>query len=207
MIAWLRGACQSVSADQVVVDVSGVGYLVQVSLRDAATWQIGETIELLVHTVVREDAIALFGFASAAARDLFISLVSVPGVGPKGALALLSELTPRDIALAIHNHETKQLVRAKGIGKRTAEVIVVRLRERLPPELLAGESADPVGGGGLAATISDAQRDAVSALVNLGYRAAMASEAIDAALSAGASDDLSSLVRSALALLRRRTAS
>ena len=205
MIAWLRGRCQSITADHVVVDVAGVGYLVQVSSRDAETWRLGEPLEMLVHTVVREDAISLYGFATAAARELFVSLVSVPGVGPKGALALLSELAPRDIAMAIHNEQLRELTRAKGIGKRTAEVIVVRLRERLPPELLVGGSS--AGLEEVPAATSAGQRDALSALVNLGYRAASATEAIEAALAGGASDELSALVRSALALLRRRSAS
>lgn len=204
MIAWLRGKCQFKSADHIVVDVAGVGYQVQVSSRDAALWLVGETIEVLVHTVVREDAISLYGFATAAARELFVNLVSVPGVGPKGALALLSELAPRDVAMAIHNEHLRELTRAKGIGQRTAEVIVVRLRERLPPELLVGGSSAGVEGVSQATTA--AQKDALSALVNLGYRAATAAEAIDAALADGASDELSALVRSALALLRRRPA-
>ncbi len=143
MIAWLRGRCQSVAVDHVVLDVAGVGYLVQASARDSATWAVGDEIEVLVHTVVREDAILLYGFGNVAARDLFTALVSVSGVGPKGALALLSELTPREIAMAIHNEQMSELVRAKGIGKRTAELIVVRLRERLPVDLLSGGA----GGG------------------------------------------------------------
>ncbi len=206
MIAWLSGSILSVAADHVVIDVAGVGYRVQVSARDAATWSVGDAVEVLVHTVVREDALLLFGFRTPAAKDLFTSLVSVPGVGPKGALALLSELTPREIALAIHNEQTRELTRAKGIGKRTAEVLVVRLRERLPVELLAGDAIDSDSPSAPSATTTPAVRDAVSALVNLGYRPNRAREAIDQAVAAGASDELAALVRSALALLRRRTA-
>lgn len=198
MIAWLRGRCQTVAEDHVIVDVQGVGYLVQISGRDAAELNAGEEAELQIFTVVREDSFSLYGFRTLAAREMFRTILSISGVGPKGALALLAALSPAEIARAIHDDQPKPLTVAKGIGKRTAELIVVRLRERLPPELLSGAmESSPASHS----PWTKPMRDAKSALVNLGFRAALAERAVmDAAQS---SDDFEQLLRSSLTALRR----
>ena len=207
MIAYLRGICQSVAADHMVVDVHGVGYHVNMAAREIAEHTAGHDVEVVIHTVVREDALELYGFQTFAGRDLFRNLVSVSGVGPKGALALLSVLSSTEIARAIRSQDIATLTTAKGIGKRTAELLIVRLRDRLPAELLTDEH-DPGGSealaGGDGGKGSDAVQDTLSALVNLGYRAHLARQAIDSVLDDGASDDFASLLRSSLALLRRQ---
>jgi holliday junction DNA helicase RuvA len=205
MIAWLKGRCHVLAADHVVVDVHGVGYHVFLPGTDASGLQAGEEIELQIHTVVREESFSLYGFRTLAAREMFRTILSISGVGPKGALALLSSLQPGEIARAIHDDQPKVLTVAKGIGKRTAELIVVRLRERLPTDLLSGAMAHavvPID------AYSKAMRDAKSALVNLGFRAALADKAVrDAAATTGdgtdCSDDFDHLLRSALSMLRR----
>ena len=198
MIAYLRGICQALDAESLVVDVHGVGYLVFCSERDLARHHLGGDVELLVHTVVREDALLLYGFADAAGRDVFRGLLTVPGVGPKGALALLSVLTPAEIVAAVHGDRVAQLTRAKGIGKRLAETIVVKLRDRLAIELGAGAQTPtqvPVAAG--------TARDLVSALGNLGYKPTVADAAVDMALKANPDADFDALLRASLALLRR----
>lgn len=206
MIAYLKGRCQALGPDHAVIDVGGVGYLVFMAARDTAAFAPGGEIEVMVHTVVREDALQLYGFRTIAARELFLALVSVPGVGPKGALALLSELSPREIALAIHHDRARELTKARGIGKRTAELLVVRLRDRLPVELLVdGEATDGERVPSAAASPSDAVADACSALVNLGYKPLEARQALEQVQADGASDDFAALLRSSLALLRRAT--
>jgi Holliday junction DNA helicase RuvA len=206
VIAYLRGICQSVSTDHIVLDVHGVGYHIHMAARETTQHTVGSDVEVVIHTVVREDAFELYGFQSLGGRDLFRNLVSVSGVGPKGALALLSVLSSSEIARAIRGQDISTLTRAKGIGKRTAELLIVRLRDRLPAELLTdGQepgSREPLEGDGDDAP--DGVRDTLSALVNLGYRANIAQQAINSVLVDGASDDFASLLRSSLALLRRQ---
>lgn len=202
MIAWLRGVVRDRGEESVVLDVHGVGWLVTVSRADAAALPDGEPAELLIHMVVREDAMQLYGFRTAAARELFVALTSVPGVGPKGAMALLGDSAPELVARAIHDEDVRTLTKAKGVGKRTAELIVVKLRERLPTSLLDAPSSAAAPATGPAQRV---QADVESALVHLGYRPADARAAVTAVLADGVdpSVDFDRLLRSALALLRR----
>jgi len=206
MIAWLSGTCHRIGDAHVVVDVSGVGYEVFVTARDLATLQNGAPLALCIHTVVREDALLLYGFIELACRDLFRLLTSVSGVGPKGALALLSELSPAEIAHTIHAGEPGPLTKAKGIGKRTSELLIVRLRDRLPAELLA-ESIEAPALPRPANRRTPIATDAISALVHLGFRASLAESTIDTLCEAAAAadapiGDLGALITSALAALR-----
>ena len=199
MIAYLRGICQAVEDDAVVVDVRGVGYLVSVSERDRSQHQVGGDAELLVHTEVREDAIALYGFVTAADRDMFRALIGVPGVGPKAAMALISALEPGPLAAAIQGEKLSELTKAKGIGKRTAETIVVKLRDRLP----ASASLQPTTGAAKAPLGSPLLADLLSALINLGYRPQAAETAAAQALADPANSHFDTALRASLALLRR----
>ncbi len=201
MIAWLSGICRSIEDDHAVIDVGGVGYHVAMPGGDLGGLVVGEPVELLVHTVVREDAISLYGFRTRAGREMFRTILSISGVGPRGAMALLSTLTPAEIARAIHDDQPKPLTRAKGIGKRTAELIVVRLRERIPADLLheAIDSQPSVPAPEESAQL----RQARSALGSLGYRATAADAALAQAAADVGSGDLDALIRSALRHLRR----
>lgn len=131
MIARLRGEVAEVAADRVVVDVHGVGYDVLVPGRTAVAAQLGAPITLHVHTAVREDAITLFGFTSPAERACFEQLLSVNGVGPRLALSALGALAPDALARAVNANDLKSLTGIPGVGKKTAERIVLELKGKL----------------------------------------------------------------------------
>lgn len=151
----------------------------------------GAEATLLVHLVIREDEWRLFGFATAEERDAFRALLRVSGVGPMIALALLSSFKPGELGRTVAQGDVRALTRVKGVGKKTAERIVVELRD-----VLAEGDAAAVGAGG--GDASPAITDAVAALLALGFDAAEARRRVDGALAAGASEDVSDLVRRAL---------
>jgi Holliday junction DNA helicase RuvA len=165
MIARLRGRLDSLGEDHAVIDVGGVGYLVLCPTRTlAALPRPGEAIDLLIETQVREESIALYGFREASERGWFRLLQTVQGVGARVALALLSILTPDQLARAVVAQDKAALARASGVGPRLAARIVAELRDRLddlPPSPLHPVTAFPVASGAL--------DEALSALVNLGY--------------------------------------
>ena len=180
-----------------MIDVGGVGYeaFVPLSTYDALPRE-GGPCKLLVHDCVREDAHVLFGFATAAERDLFQLLQGVSGIGPKTALSVLSGATPRQLRTAIAASDAKALARLPGLGKRTAERICVELKGKLNPlEAVAADEAGPHGDG----QVDPALRDAVLALVQLGQPEETAARRVrDAAAKAGPSPDTATLVRLAL---------
>ena len=140
MIASLRGRLVARRLDGVVLDVNGVGYLVQTTLRALSKAQGGEEVVLDTYLHVREDALQLYGFAESAERELFELLLSVSGVGPKVALAILSSSTPSDLRRAIALEDTTRFVAIPGIGKKTAQRVVLELKERLGPVEGIGEA-------------------------------------------------------------------
>lgn len=169
MIAFLRGALLERTPGRIVVDVHGVGYELLIPV---STFQVlpplGAPVELCVHTQAREDAIQLFGFATAREKSVFERLVGVSGVGPKLALAALSGLSAPALAAAIAASDLARLTAVPGIGKKTAERICVELRDKL------GEWAAPAAAPPLPA----AAEEVLSALVNLGYARALAEQAV-----------------------------
>ena len=176
MIARLRGTLLEKTPSRIIVDVGGVGYDVRVPL--STFYGLGEPgapITLRVHTHVREDAIALFGFGSALEQDLFERLIAINGIGPKLALAVLSGIDPADLIRAIRAQDVARLTRIPGVGKKTAERIGLELKDRLPQ---AGATADAPPGG----ADGDLRADLLSALTNLGYKGAVAEKAVDAAV-------------------------
>jgi Holliday junction DNA helicase RuvA len=140
MIASLRGRVVRRRLDGVVLDVGGVGYLVQATTRALRKAQGEEEVTLDTYLHVREDVLQLYGFAEPAERELFELLLSVSGVGPKGALAILSSSTPSDLRRAIALEDTTRFVAIPGIGKKTAQRVVLELKEKLGPIEEAGES-------------------------------------------------------------------
>lgn len=206
MIAKLTGVLDSVEEDRAIVDAGGVGYLVFASARTLrALPPPGEAVSLYIETHVREDHIHLYGFSTAREQALFRLLISVSGVGAKGALALLSALAPDALANAIAAEDVAALSQAQGIGRRIAQRIAGELKESVAGMALgprpAGEAAS--GGATAAAGATDAEAealdDAVSALVNLGYGRA---EAYTAVASAAAKQEeavpLAALIRAGL---------
>ncbi len=194
MIGWLRGTVRSRAAGRVVLDVSGVGYVLSVPMSTFLEMPADGVAELLVSTQVREESITLYGFHEAAERDLFERLLTVSGVGPRTALAVLSALGPDELARCIAEGDGRKLATVPGIGRKTAERIVIDLQERVAKEQGArAAAARAAGGGGEAA-------DVVSALVNLGYNERQAARAVQDAKVDGAKG-FDALLRSALASL------
>ncbi len=194
MIAHLNGHLAATGIDHAVIDVNGVGYLVGASARTlAALGAIGEFVTVHTEMLVSEDSIRLMGFASAEERDWFRLLTGVQGVGAKVALAILSILSPAEVQTAIARADAAMVARANGVGPKLAQRIVNELKDK------AGGIA--IGGGtpGAAAPAGGAANDAVSALLNLGFKPAEASNAVNAASDElGPTATLDSLVRLAL---------
>lgn len=191
MIARLSGILTELSADSAVIDVGGVGYLVQCSGRTLdALGPIGSEVLILTELQVREDAWTLFGFGSAAERDSFRALTSVQGVGGRLALAILSILSPDELARAVAKNDKAMIGRASGVGPKLAARIANELQGKLGVIGLAGGAPAPRAG---------AAADALSALANLGFKPAEASAAVNAAQDElGQDATLDSLVRLAL---------
>ena len=162
-----------------VVDVSGVGYDVFVPLSTFyGMGEPGAETALRIHTHVREDALQLFGFATALEQELFERLISVSGIGPKVALAVLSGIEPKELLRAIERGDLARLTAIPGVGKKTSERIVLELKDRLPR---GSADAAPVAGDG-DATPAPLQDDVISALVNLGYHRPLAEKAASSAV-------------------------
>lgn len=160
MIGRLTGLLAAKTPPQVLLDVSGVGYEVDVPMSTFFNLPgLGERVQLLTHFVVREDAQVLFGFLTAAERDAFRQLVRISGVGPRTALAVLSGLSVADLAQAVSAQDSARLVKVPGIGKKTAERLLLELKGKLGPDLTLPAAAADSGAGA----------DIVQALVALGY--------------------------------------
>ncbi len=209
MIASLRGRLLERGTGGCVIEAAGVGYWVQVSTTTArALPPDGEDVFLFTHLVVREDAHQIFGFHERDERRLFELLIGVSGVGPKVALAVLSGLKPAALARAIRDENLAVLVAVPGIGRKTAERLVVELRDKI--ELIATAADEPAataGSGRRGGPRSEHFEDAVAALVGLGYSPAQAQDAIRRAAEGSAADaSLEELVRGALARLTKAAA-
>jgi Holliday junction DNA helicase RuvA len=196
MIARLSGKLLENGDGFAVMDVGGVGYLVHLSrLTHAALPARGEVVALRVFTHVREDALDLFGFATEEEEAVFRALIEVKGVGPRAAQNILSGIEPRDLAQAVAGGDVVRLTKVPGIGKKTAERLVVELKERLVALARASGPARPGPG-------ADALEQLRTALLNLGYRAPQADGAVDALREASGGKKLDDLLREALKLLR-----
>jgi len=179
VIAHLRGRLLEKQPNRIVVDVGGVGYDVAVPLSTFYGFgEPGAEVALRIHTHVREDALALYGFATLLEQDLFERLIGIGGIGPKLALAVLSGIEPLDLVRAIERGDVARLTAIPGVGKKTSERIVLELKDRLP------RVAAPPSGEGAAVERPPLGDDLVSALVNLGYHRPLAEKAVAAALKA-----------------------
>ena len=203
MIAKLKGVVDSVDEGSAVIDVNGVGYLVSASSRTLRDLVAGQETSLLVETIVREDAIALYGFLETAERDWFRILTTVQGVGAKVGLSILSTLSPDEIARAIAAQDRASLCRPAGVGPKLAARLATELKDKAaafgvaPAPTRAAEAAMPAGPG----TVNE---DAVSALVNLGYRRVEAFGAVArVSQRLGAGAQLDAVIRAGLQELAR----
>lgn len=200
MIAQLRGRLLRKDTQELVVDVGGVGYSVTIPLSTFyRVGEPGEDVTLLTHTHVREDALALFGFLTAAEQALFERLIAVAGVGPRLAIAILSGIEPPDLVGALRSGDVARLTRIPGVGKKTAERLVVELRDKMTGlEGLEGVEAEPEE-----APLSP-QDDLVSALVHLGYSRPEAERGVDKAFKQGGEGSFEELLRRTLRILSGR---
>lgn len=193
MIGMLRGTLLEKRPNQVLLDVAGVGYQVQIPLSTfAGLGALHQEATLLIHTHLREDALTLYGFLTAREKQCFELLISASGVGPSLGLKILSGMGMDDLIPAIRKGDIAQLVRIPGVGKKTAERMVVELRDKL--------AAVDVPGSGKPATRSQLEADVGSALINLGYDARAVEKAIEKARSVH-SADFEDLLRGSLQIL------
>lgn len=163
MIAQLTGTLVSKTPDSCVIDVGGVGYQVQVSLTTFSTLpDIGEKTSLAIHTHVREDVLALYGFITLQEKTVFQRLIAISGVGPKTALAILSGLPAEPLVKSIEDGDVARLSTIPGVGKKTAERIVIELKDRIGRDL-------GIPGATAASSTIAGHHDAISALIHLGY--------------------------------------
>jgi holliday junction DNA helicase RuvA len=195
MIGRLTGRLAAKAPDQVLLDVGGVGYQVHIPL--STFYELPEAeapASLWIHTHVREDALSLYGFLTERERTLFLLLLGVTGIGPRVALTVLSGIPPSELIAALRAQDVRRLVAVPGVGKKTAERMVLELAEKV---------ASVPGEAPAKAPAAVAADDVVSALVNLGYRKAEAERAVEAAARSGAPADFGAFLKEAL---RRLTA-
>ncbi len=200
MIGKLRGTIDSYGEDFVILDVNGVGYLVHCSGRTLqALPAAGQVVDLAIETHVREDQIRLFGFQSATEREWFRLLQTVQGIGTKVALAILSTLKPTDLATAIATRDKAAITRTPGVGPKVAERIVTELKDKAPALAAIDPAVVRLSGALDEQGAPRPARDAVSALVNLGYGQPQAAAAVAAATrEAGEAAETGRLIRLAL---------
>lgn len=199
MIGYLRGTVLKISADYCLLDVHGVGYRIFTGDLTRSHLRGGEEAELYIYTAVREDAILLYGFHSPEEYDAFQLLISVSGIGPRVALGILSSITVDQLSLAIHGKKTSVLTKLPGIGKKSAERIILELKDKVTvPE---NEDVEPSIGTELAEpTEHDAVSEAVAALSSLGYTQAEIHSVIKRA---GKGKDVQEMIKLALKELNR----
>lgn len=192
MIAQLRGTLADKRPNQVLVDVGGVGYLVHIPVSTFyALGDLHSNVTLLIHTQVREDAISLYGFLSSREKHLFELLISASGVGPVLALKILSGMSVDDLVPAIRAGDLVRLTRIPGVGRKTAERMVVELRDKLAAMETPEAARQPAATSGTAA-------DVISALLNLGYEQNAAERAVERAGQDGLPESFEALLRATL---------
>jgi Holliday junction DNA helicase RuvA len=189
MIGRLTGRLASKAPDQILLDVAGVGYLVHIPLSTFYELpEVEKPASLWIHTHVREDALSLFGFLTERERSLFLLLLAVAGIGPKVALTVLSGIPPSELVAALRKQDVRRLVAVPGVGKKTAERMVLELSEKVAA---FAEEAPPE-------TAAVAAEDVISALVNLGYRRSDAEKSVESIARAGAPEEFGDYLKQAL---------
>lgn len=195
MIGKLTGIVDSINEDSVILDVGGVGYLVQCPSSTLGKLTVGSSVSLLIEMRVSEDAIRLFGFLSGEERDWFKLLQSVQGVGAKVALSILAALNPRAIGRAIALGDKAMIGQAQGVGPKLATRIVTELKDKAPSVILRQDPSESV----VVAAAHGPEADAITALIKLGYSQSVAAEAVaKAAHSLGEGAALAAMIREAL---------
>jgi len=205
MIAHLSGTLLSKHATSVIVDVAGVGYEVTIPLSTFYDLEdAGAPVQLRIYTHVREDTLQLFGFKTARERELFLKIITVSGIGPKLGITLLSGMSADELIASIRTNNLARLTLIPGIGRKTAERLIMELRERVA-ELSSAQLEEELGAKTdvTEQTEDTVRSDALSALLNLGYQRSAAEKAIDAALGEGGDLTVESILRRSLKKLAR----
>ncbi len=203
MIAYLSGKLLEKEANTVIVDVNGVGYEVMIPLSTFYDLgEIGEDVSLRIFTYVREDTLQLFGFKTIRERELFLLLISVSGIGPKSAITALSGMSADEIIGAIRSNNLARLNSIPGVGKKTAERLVIELRDKIV-KLAAVASEEMKSEGIPQMSGDDVYDDALSALSNLGYHYNAAEKALKQAMQEGTEMSVQKLLRRSLQLLAK----
>ena len=205
MIGHLSGTLLSKQATSVILDVGGVGYEVNIPLSTFYDLEDpGSAVQLRIYTHVREDAIQLYGFKTARERELFLKIISVSGIGPKLGITLLSGMSADEMIASIRTNNLARLTLIPGVGRKTAERLIMELREKVA-ELSSAQLEEEFGAKSEAteATEDTVRADALSALLNLGYQRTAAEKAIDAALGEGGDVTVETILRRTLKKLAR----
>jgi holliday junction DNA helicase RuvA len=205
MIAHLSGTLLSKQANSVIVDVAGVGYEVTIPLSTFYDLEdTGAPVQLRIYTHVREDTLQLFGFKTARERELFLKIITVSGIGPKLGITLLSGMSADELIASIRTNNLARLTLIPGVGRKTAERLIMELREKVA-ELSSAQLEEELGAKPEVSepTEDTVRSDSLSALLNLGYQRSAAEKAIDAALGAGGEVTVESILRRSLKKLAR----
>lgn len=201
MIAFVRGTVAQIGESAAVLECGGIGYNINITARDAARLHIGDEVQLHTCLNVREDAMQLFGFLSRDDLQVFRLLLTVSGVGPKGALGVLSALSANDLRFAVLSDDVKTVSSAPGIGRKTAQKLILELRDKFSLQDAFEERTAAVQAESLQCAQTDAQNEAVQALVALGYSGSDALKAVRAAASEGM--DTEEILKAALRQMAR----
>lgn len=205
MIAHLSGTLLSKQATSVIVDVAGVGYEVTIPVSTFYDLEdVGVNVQLRIYTHVREDALQLYGFKTARERELFLKIISVTGIGPKLGITLLSGMSADELIASIRTNNLARLTLIPGVGRKTAERLILELREKIA-ELSSAQLEEELGAKPEVTkpTEDTVRGDSLSALLNLGYQRSAAEKAIDAALNEGGDITVESILRRSLKKLAR----
>ena len=202
MIGYLSGKLIEKQANTVILDVGGVGYEVSIPLSTFyELGEIGSDVQLRIYTYVREDAIQLFGFKTNRERELYLRLISVQGIGAKSGITMLSGMSADEIILAIRTDDLARLTSIPGVGKKTAERLVIELRDKVGEFATAGSS--PLDASPPTSPADAVFEDALSALVNLGYQRVAAEKAVKQAAQEGIEMSVQKLLRRSLQVLAK----
>jgi holliday junction DNA helicase RuvA len=205
MIAHLSGTLLSKQATSVIVDVSGVGYEVNIPLSTFYDLEdTGSKVQLRIYTHVKEDALQLYGFKTARERELFINFISVSGIGPKLGIALLSGMSADELIASIKSNNLARLTLIPGVGKKTAERLIVDLREKMAALSTTQLEEETPQQAAEMSSADNVRSEALSGLMNLGYQRSSAEKAIDSALSDGGDISVESVLKRSLRKLGSR---
>ena len=204
MIAYLSGKLYEKQANSVIVDVGGVGYEVIIPL--STFYELGEEgsdVQLRIYTHVREDTLQLFGFKTERERELYLKLISVQGIGARSGITMLSGMSADEIIVAIRTDNVVRLTAIPGVGKKTAERLVIELRDKIGDLMGSASAGAGASSGQPEAPVDEVYEDALSALINLGYQRVAAEKALKAVIQEGTEMTVQKLLRRSLQVLAK----